>query len=90
MNDPGASCRGIEYKMQQTHKNTNSHPAAELRGIRSIKKLIILSVAVLVISAAANAQTDEAAIRNNEVAIKSDLTTLNIKLCNNTFIAKLF
>lgn len=28
MNDPAASWRGIEYKIQPTHKNTNSHPAA--------------------------------------------------------------
>ncbi|MEO6188398.1 MAG: DNA starvation/stationary phase protection protein [Ginsengibacter sp.] len=28
MNYPAASWRGIEYKIQLTHKNTNSHPAA--------------------------------------------------------------
>ena len=37
MNNPGASCRGIEYKMQPTHKNTIQSPRSKLRGILSIK-----------------------------------------------------
>jgi hypothetical protein len=38
MNDPGASCRGIEYKMQPTHKNTNSHPAASCEEFFRLKE----------------------------------------------------
>ena len=45
MNDPGASCRGIEYKMQQTHKNTNSHPAASCEEFFRLKDESIIVIA---------------------------------------------
>lgn len=42
-----------------------------------MKKLIILSAAVLIMSAAVHAQTGDATIKGNEVAVKSDITSLN-------------
>ncbi len=38
MNNPAASCRGIEYKIQPTHKYKQP-PRSKLQGILSIKKI---------------------------------------------------
>ena len=44
MNYPGASCRGIEYKMQPTHKNTNNHPAASCEEFFRLKERMKLKL----------------------------------------------
>lgn len=44
-----------------------------------MKQLIILFAAAMILSAAVNAQTDDATIKSNEVAVKSDLASLNQK-----------